>query len=76
MMAVAADKAYLDDSALAFFELENLYLAHSVVTGDTPGHCLPSKDILCVVIPQVHFSWPAYWDSYSLPIIRFQKIRC
>lgn len=50
-------------------------LAHSVVTDDTPGHCLPSKDILRVVIPQVHFSWPTYWNSYSLSIIRFQKIR-
>ena len=51
-------------------------LAHCMVTDDTPGHCLPSKDILCVVVSQVHFSRPTYWDSYSFSIIRFQKIRC
>lgn len=33
MMAVAADKAYLSDSTLAFFELVDLYLALRVVTG-------------------------------------------
>lgn len=74
-MAVAADKAYLIDLASVFFGLANLCLAHSVVTDDTPEHCLPSKDILRVVISQVHFSWPTYWNSYSLSIIRFQKIR-
>ena len=31
MMAVAADKAYLNDSALALFGPPNLYLAYSVV---------------------------------------------
>lgn len=50
MMVVAADNAYLNDSALAFFGLANLYLAHGLVTDGNPGHCLPSKDILCVVI--------------------------
>ena len=70
-MVVAADKAYLNDSALAFFVLANLYLAHGLVTDDTQGHCLPSKDILCVVISQIHFSRPTYWDSYSFSIIRF-----
>lgn len=63
MMAVAADNAYLNDSVLALFEIATMYLARSVVKGDIPRHCLPSKDILCVVIPQIHFSWPTYWDS-------------
>ena len=32
---------------------------------------LPSKNILCMVISQIHFSWPTYWDTYSLSIISF-----
>lgn len=75
MMVVAADNAYLNNSALAFFGLGCLHWVHSVITTNRPGHCLPSKDILCVVVPQIYFCWPAYWNSCCLSIIRFQKIR-
>lgn len=76
MMVVAADRAYLNSSALAPFGLANLHVMHRVITANSPGRCLPSKDILCVVVSQIHFGWPTYWDSCSLSIIRFQKIRC
>ena len=74
-MAVAADNAYLNTSGLAFFEIADLNLAKGVDTRYVLAYCLPSKDILCVVVPQIHFSWPAYWDPYSLSVIRFQKVR-
>lgn len=47
MMAVAAERAYLNDSALVFFESASLCLAHSVVTGETPGIAYQVK-IYCV----------------------------
>lgn len=47
MMAVAADKAYLNESALAFFGLGNLHRAHSVVTRIAPGIAYQVK-IYCV----------------------------
>ena len=74
-MAVAADNAYLNDSGLAFFEIADSYLGYGVVTRYVLVYCLPSKDVLCVVVPQIHFSWPTYWDPHSLSVIRFQKVR-
>lgn len=76
IMAVAADKEYLNDTVLAYLGFVNWCLAYSVDTNDVRAKCLPSEDILCVVISQIHCSRPTYWDSYSLSVVCFQKIRC
>ena len=66
------DKAYLEDTV----SIAKSYLVHSVIKGDTLGYCLPGEDILRVIVSQIHCSWPTYWDTRSLPVIRFQKVRC
>ncbi len=41
----------------------------------TRGNYLPGEYVLRVIISQIYFGRPAYWNADSLSVIRFQKIR-